>query len=54
MKECISEKEVLRLTNQKELTKRQYGYFVKGKRMACGCSALDGFMIKFDCGSPFI
>lgn len=50
---CISEKEALQLTNQNELTKRQYAFFVLGKRPVCNCPNLTGFMIKYDCGSPF-
>lgn len=47
------EKEALQLTGQNELSKRQYAYFVLGKRPSCNCVNLKGFMIKFDCGSPF-
>ena len=36
----------------KDMTKRQIGYFVDGRRMACNCYKYDGFMIKWDCGSP--
>ena len=49
----MKEKEALELTGQKELTKRQYAYFVEGKKPFCNCPKLEGFMIKWDCGSPF-
>lgn len=49
----MDEKEALQLTGQRELTKRQYAYFVLGKKPVCNCPKLEGFMIKFDCGSPF-
>ncbi|KKN76265.1 hypothetical protein LCGC14_0372910 [marine sediment metagenome] len=54
LKSNLTESQALLLTNRTELTKRQYSYFVKGKRTACDCSKLEGFMIKFDCGSPFV
>lgn len=49
----MNEQAALKLTGQHELTKRQYAYFVLGKRPSCHCPKLPGFMIKFDCGSPF-
>lgn len=49
----MEESIALKLTGQRELTKRQYAYFVEGKRPACKCVDLKGFMVKFDCGSPF-
>ena len=48
----MDEKEALQLTGQRELSKRQYAYFVLGKKPSCNCFKYDGFMIKWDCGSP--
>lgn len=48
----MNEHDALKLLGVNQLSKRQYAYFVLDKKPACKCINLDGFMIKWDCGSP--